>query len=83
MIREVRPDGNVVATYYNPRPLPFAQARATTEGGQTRLHFELRAGGYGGSTYDLTYDAMRDALTGAYRRAVAGETYPVTFVRKP
>lgn len=83
MIREVRPDGNVVAMYYNPRPLPFAQARATTEGGQTRLHFELRAGGYRGSTYDLTYDAMRDALTGAFRQAVAGETYPVTFVRKP
>lgn len=58
------------------------QARATTDGGQTRLHYELRAGGYGRSTYDLTCDAMRDTLAEAYRQAVAGETHPVTFVGK-
>lgn len=83
VIKEVRPDGSIEATYYNPRPLPFAAARATTAGGQTRLFFELRAGGYGGSTYDLAYDPLRDVLTGAYRQAVAGQTYSVTFARRP
>ena len=83
VIKEVRPDGSVDAMYYNPRPLPFAVARATNDGGTVRLFFELRAGGYGGSTYELAYDPLRDTLTGAYRQAVAGQTFQVAFARRP
>ena len=39
----------------NPSPLPFYTAVATSDGGVLKLFFELRAGGYGGSTYTLTF----------------------------
>lgn len=93
--RWVRPDGGYViaiksvdaggmleASYANPNPLPFYAATATEEGGKLRLFFELRAGGYNGSTYTLSYDAAADRLTGAYYQAVARQTFDVFFVRK-
>ena len=62
--RWVRPDGGYVinikaadasgkldASYANPNPLPFYTAEATRDSGVIRLFFELRAGGYNGSTY--------------------------------
>jgi hypothetical protein len=93
--RWVRPDGGYViaiksvdaggmleASYANPNPLPFYAATATEEGGKLKLFFELRAGGYNGSTYTLSYDAAADRLTGAYYQAVAKQTFDVFFVRK-
>jgi hypothetical protein len=92
--RWVRPDGGYVITiravdaagkldagYANPGPLPFYSAEVTRDGGQTRLFFELRAGGYGGSTYRLTYDAAADRLVGVYYQAVARQSYDVQFER--
>jgi hypothetical protein len=51
------------------------------DGNALRLFFELRAGGYGGSTYTLTYDATSDRLTGVYSQVVAKQRFEVTFVR--
>jgi hypothetical protein len=93
--RWVRPDGGYVisiksidaggrldAGYANPNPLPFHTATATEDGGTLKLFFELRAGGYNGSTYTLNYDAAADRLQGTYYQAVAKQTFEVLFVRK-
>ena len=81
-IRSIDPNGQLEATYFNPKPLPFAKAQASREGGTLRASFELRAGGYGGSTYELTYDPARDRLMGIYYQAVAKQKFDVYFVRK-
>ena len=47
-----------------------------------RISLELQAGGYAGSTYDLTYDAASDRLTGVYYQAVAKQKFDVYFVRR-
>jgi hypothetical protein len=46
-----------------------------------RLFFELRAGGYNGSTYTLTYDPANDVLYGVYYQAVARQRFNVYFER--
>jgi hypothetical protein len=81
-IKSVDAGGKLEASYANPNPLPFYAAMATQEGGRLKLFFELRAGGYEGSTYTLNYDAAGDRLTGAYYQAVARQTFEVVFVRK-
>lgn len=93
--RWVRPDGGYViaikaadssgrldASYANPNPLPFYTAEATRDGsGALKLFFELRAGGYGGSTYRLSYEPGADRLVGVYHQAVARQSYDVVFER--
>jgi hypothetical protein len=93
--RWVRPDGGYVisikavdaggkldASYANPNPLPFYTATATGDGGTLKLFFELRVGGYNGSTYTLNYDPIRDQLKGVYYQAVAKQPFEVVFIRK-
>jgi len=92
--RWVRPDGGYVitiraadaggkldASYANPAALPFSKAEAAMEGGALMVFLELRAGGYNGSTYTLTYDPARDVLKGVYYQAVARQVFDVYFVR--
>ena len=92
--RWVRPDGGYVidikaadaagklnASYANPNPLPFYTAEAVPEGGSFKLFFELRAGGYNGSTYNLVYDPASDRLKGVYYQAVAKQKFEVAFAR--
>lgn len=81
-IRNVGPNGQLDATYYNPKPLPFAKAQAMQVNSALRVVFELQAGGYAGSIYELTYDAANDRLKGVFRQAVARQTFEVTFVRR-
>ena len=80
-IRGVEPDGKLDAAYANPRPLPFAKAEASRDGKAIKLFFELRAGGYNGSTYTLTYDPANDVLYGIYYQAVARQKFNVYFER--
>ncbi len=80
-IKGVGPDGKLDAMYFNPSPLPFAKAEAS-RGVTLRAFFELRAGGYDGSTYDLTYDPANDRLRGTYYQAVAKQKFEVVFMRK-
>jgi uncharacterized protein (DUF2147 family) len=82
LIKGVGNFGELQATYFNPKPLPFAKARALLEEGVLRARFELQAGGYGGSTYDLRYDRQRDRLIGTYYQAVAKQSFEVEFARK-
>jgi len=81
VIRNVGPQGQLDAMYFNPKALPFAKAEAR-RGVSLRAHFELRAGGYDGSTYDLTYDPASDRLRGTYYQAVAKQKFDVYFTRK-
>jgi len=80
-ITAVDADGKLDANYANPKLLPFYSAVATKDGNALRLFFELRAGGYNGSTYTLSYDATSDRLTGVYDQVVAKQRFEVTFVR--
>jgi len=82
VIRGVDPKGKLEAMYFNPNQLPFERAQATLDGSALRAAFELRAGGYGGSTYDLVYDPASDRLKGIYYQAVARQKFEVYFVRK-
>jgi hypothetical protein len=78
----VAPNGQLEAMYFNPTQLPFAKAQAALDGSTLRASFELQAGGYAGSTYDLTYDVETDRLKGIYYQAVAKQKFEVYFVRK-
>jgi hypothetical protein len=46
-----------------------------------KLLVELRAPGYPGSTYTLTYDPRRDGLSSDYFQAALGQTFAVSFQR--
>jgi hypothetical protein len=81
-IRSIGPNGQIEAMYFNPRELPFSRAQATQDGASLRASFELRAGGYDGSTYELTYDPATDRLKGVYYQAVAKQKFEVYFARK-
>ena len=81
-IKSIGPSGQIEATYFNPSALPFAKAQALPEGSTLRVFFELQAGGYAGSTYDLTYDPASDRLRGTYYQAVVKQKFDVTFLRK-
>ena len=81
-IKSIGADGQLEAMYFNPNPLPFARAQAVQKGTALRVSLELRAGGYSGSTYELTYDSATDRLTGVYYQAVAKQSYEIYFVRK-
>ena len=80
-INGVSADGKLDAAYANPRPLPFARAEVSREGMTYKVFLELRAGGYGGSTYTLVYDRANDVLRGVYYQAVAQQKFDVQFVR--
>jgi hypothetical protein len=70
-IKAVDAAGKVDASYANPSPLPFYTAEATRDGSGLKLFFELRAGGYDGSTYMLHYDSASDELR-AQERVLPG-----------
>ena len=81
-IGNISANGELEATYFNPNRLPFEKAQAKLAGGTLRVAFELRAGGYNGSTYELTYDPASDRLVGVYFQAVMKQKFDVYFVRK-
>ncbi len=68
MGRWVRPDGGYVI-----------DIRSVGAGG--KLDLELRAGGYNGSNYTLTYNPAKDTLEGVYYQAVAKQRFDVRFAR--
>ncbi|HRD92102.1 MAG TPA: hypothetical protein PL117_13850 [Accumulibacter sp.] len=82
LIKSIGATGQIEAMYYNPSPLPFAKSEASRQGAILRAFFELRAGGYDGSTYDLSYDPASDRLSGIYYQAVAKQKFDVYFVRR-
>ncbi len=80
-IRNVDASGKIDATYLNPRPIHVARAEARRDGSALKVFVELRAPGYPGSTYTLTYDPKRDQLEGVYFQAALQQSFDVVFVR--
>lgn len=80
-IRRVHSDGQVEATYLNPRPINVAEAKIEEKQGKLKLLVILRDEGYPGSYYDLLYDPSHDQLIGDYYQATMGEVFTVQFVR--
>ena len=80
-IRDVDAGGTIEAAYLNPRPINVARAEATRDGSVLKILVELRAPGYPGSTYTLTYDPQQDQLRGIYFQAVEQQNFNVYFVR--
>ena len=80
-IRSVDAGGGLDASYANPQSLPFAKAEASRDGETIKVFLELRAGGYNGSTYKLTYDPVNDLLLGVYYQAVAQQKFNIYFQR--
>jgi hypothetical protein len=80
-IRAVDARGTIEAVYLNPRPIPVARAEATRDSSTLNVFVELRAPGYPGSTYTLTYDPKRDQLAGIYFQAALQQRFDVVFVR--
>jgi len=80
-IRNVDARGTIEAVYLNPRPINVAKAEATRDGSTLNVFVELRAPGYPGSTYTLTYDPTRDQLEGIYFQAALQQRFDVMFVR--
>ena len=80
-IRDVDARGKIDAVYLNPRPIAVARAETTRDGATLNLFVELRAPGYPGSTYTLTYDPQRDQLAGIYFQAALQQRFDVVFVR--
>jgi hypothetical protein len=82
-VRSVDANGKVDAAYLNRRLINVAQAKASRDGGTTKLLVELRDEGYPGSTYTLTHDPQRHTLRGIYYQAAPGQRFDVFFVRAP
>src|SRR5688572_27039422 len=76
-IRDVDASGKINAVYLNPRPIAVARADATSDDTTLKVFVELRAPGYPGSTYTLTYDPTRDQLSGIYFQAALQQHFDV------
>lgn len=80
-ITGVDADGRMDAGYFNPHPIHVSRAEASMEEDVLQVFIELKDKGYPGSTYTLTYDAQRDALSGIYFQAALEQSFEVVFVR--
>jgi hypothetical protein len=81
-VREVKPDGSVVAGYFNPKEINVSEANVSIWKGFDQLFIKLEDKGYPGSTYKLYYYAEKDQLAGFYYQAVDKETFEVLFKRQ-
>jgi hypothetical protein len=80
-LSEIKKDGNLKASYFNPRPINVFSAKWSRKDGKINLFVELRDVNYPGSKYDLQYDPGSDRLKGTYFQAVEKQTFNIEFVR--
>ena len=80
-IQNIKPDGDMEAAYFNPRPIHVAIAKMSQSGSATKVFVELRDTGYPGSAYNLVYDPGSDQLKGIYSQAALHQDFDVYFVR--
>jgi hypothetical protein len=81
VMEEIKPDGTMKASYFNPNSIHVHQANWKLENQQLQVFIELRDTNYPGSTYTLTYDKDRDLLTGIYFQAAMNQSYEIEFTR--
>jgi hypothetical protein len=80
-LTEIKKDGSLKASYFNPRPINVSKATWSRKEGKINLFVELRDINYPGSTYTLQYDPKSDQLKGTYFQAVEKQTFNIEFVR--
>ena len=83
VIEDVKPDGSLKASYFNPGSINVSKAIWTHEEGNVHLFVELLDINYPGSKYNLVYTSEQDVLIGTYFLAVTKETYSIKFLRIP
>ncbi len=82
-IRNVEPNGNLQAGYFNPNPIHVGRAEASMYENKIKVEVELQDLGYPGSTYTLFYNLDKDVLFGYYYQAIAKQYFEVIFTRIP
>jgi len=80
-LAEIKKDGTLKASYFNPKPIKVFSATWSRKEGKINLFVELRDVNYPGSTYTLQYDPKSDQLKGTYFQAVEKQTFNIEFVR--
>jgi len=80
-LREIKKDGSLMATYFNPRPIKVYSAKWSRKDGKINVFVELRDVNYPGSKYNLQYEPGVDRLKGTYFQAVEKQTFNIEFVR--
>ena len=80
-LSEIKKDGSLKASYFNPRPINVFSAKWSRKKGKINLFVELRDVNYPGSKYNLQYDPGSDRLKGTYFQAVEKQAYNIEFVR--
>ena len=83
VIEDVKPDGSLKASYYNPGKINVSISNWKVENEHLHLFIELRDTNYPGSTYSLVYAKEQDVLDGTYFQAVTKESYSIGFLRIP
>ncbi len=78
---EIKKDGSLKASYFNPRPINVFSAKWSRKEKKISLFVELRDVNYPGSRYNLQYDPASDRLKGTYFQAVEKQTFNIEFVR--
>ena len=81
-LREIKKDGSLKVSYFNPRPIKVFSAKWSRKEGKINLFVELRDVNYPGSTYNLQYAPESDRLEGTYFQAVERQTFDIHFVRE-
>jgi len=82
VINNIDEEGQIDATYLQPRNIHVSQAEMITEEDEEYIYVELQDTGYPGSNYKLKYDAETDRLVGVYYHAVLKQKFDIYFVRK-
>ena len=80
-LSDIKKNGTMKATYFNPRPINVAKAELSRKDGKLTVFIELRDVNYPGSKYNLQYDPKTDRLVGTYFQAVEKQTYSIEFMR--
>jgi hypothetical protein len=81
-VKDVKVNGPVGVTYFNPRPIHVSDSRVSLQEGLVKLFVKLQDRGYPGCTYTLYYYTGKDALAGFYYQAEMDQTFEVVFIRK-
>ena len=80
-LENIKEDGSVTATYFNPRSIKVSRAEVRHKEGTNTVFVELRDVNYPGSTYTLDYDSIVDRLKGTYFQAATNQNFEVEFRR--
>ena len=83
VVKSIGKDGKALVEYFNPNPIPVAEATASLKDGWPELFVKLEGVNYTGSTYQLTLGADKNQLQGKYFQSTQKQTYEIFFERQP